>query len=169
MIDVGRYSLVLDVEAARVAPWLRPVLEAGRDAAFVDTGYLRALLDERDDRHGAVGAFHMGLSASLYTSSLVVTEAARQFAKASNVSQAWCWGRVEQLADVLSYERGITICSPPTEVIHDALGRLKPMQRVLGGLDLCDLVSMLVLDGLSHRRVLGFDNHFRAVGAALEP
>jgi len=78
MIDVGGHALVLDVAAADVEPWLQPVVEAGRDAAFVDTGYIHALLNDRDQRHGEVRNFHEGLSARLYTSALVVAEAARQ-------------------------------------------------------------------------------------------
>jgi predicted nucleic acid-binding protein len=169
VIDVGGYGLVLAATPADVAPWLRPVIEAGRDAAFVDTSYIRALLDDRDDRHAAVDAFHNGLSASLYTSALVVAEAARQFAKAERVGQDWRWQRVEQLTAILATEEQMVICAPPETVIRDALAVLNDMQRVLLRLDLCDLVSMLALEALNHRRVLGFDDHFRAVGASLEP
>jgi predicted nucleic acid-binding protein len=165
LIDVGKYGLVLEVSTEQVPPWLRPVIDAGRDAAFVDTSYLRALLDERDDRHGAVTAFHGGLSASLYTSALVVAEAARQFAKAKAVNQQWRWERVETLARILAVEQHMVICAPPDAAVRDALLALSDNQRLLGRLDLCDSLSMLVLDALRHRRVLGFDDHFRAIGA----
>ena len=170
MIDVGGHALVLDVVPADVAPWLRPVVHAGRDAAFVDTGYIHALLNDRDPLHGTVRSFHEGLSARLYTSALVVAEAARQLAKAKGATQDWRWNRVEALAGLFLDERRMVICAPPPDVIQDALKELCAMQRDVGGaLDLVDLVSFLALDGLGHRRVLGFDNHFRAVGAALEP
>ena len=169
VIDVGAYALVLDVRASDVPAWLLPVVEGGRDAAFVDTGYIRALLDERDARHGVVRQFHEGLSASLYTSALVVAEAARQLAKAGRVDQAWRWDRVDALASIFVHQRRITICAPPDDVVAAGLRRLSEMQRVITGLDLCDLMSMVVLDMLNHRRVLGFDNHFRTIGASLEP
>lgn len=145
------------------------MVDAGRNAAFVDTGYIRALLDERDERHATVRRFHEGLSASLYTSALVVAEAVRQFAKADQVSQDWRWARVESLTAIFARDYGITVCAPPDNVIGAALDELTEMQRFLVRLDLCDLVSMLVLDLLSHRRVLGFDDHFRSIGASLEP
>jgi len=169
MIDISGYGLVLAVSPVDVPPWLRPVVEAGRDAAFVDTGYIRALLDERDDRNAPVRAFHEGLSASLYTSALVVAEAARQFAKADRVGQDWRWERIDALADLLATEQQMVICAPPEDVVHKALATLRTMQRILLRLDLSNLVSLLVLEALRHRRVLGFDNHFRAVGASLEP
>lgn len=131
--------------------------------------YIRALLDDRDDRHAAVARYHTGLRASLYTSALVVAEAARQFAKADQVPQDWRWTHVTDLASIISTSRRITVCAPPDEEIVEALAELTEMQKMLVRLDLCDLVSMRVLDALSHRRVLGFDDHFRSVGASLEP
>lgn len=169
MINVGSYGLVLQVSANEVAPWLRPVIEAGRDAAFVDTSYIHALLDERDDRHAEVRRFHDGLSASLYTSALVVAESARQFAKGKSVEQSWRWQRVEELSALLSADQRMTICAPPEPVVRDALATLQEMQRIVGRLDLCDSLSMVVLNSLRHRRVLSFDDHFRSIGASLEP
>lgn len=169
MIDVGSYSLVLDVAPTDVAPWLRPVVDAGRDAAFVDTGYIRALLDDRDERHAGVREFHEGLSANLYTSALVVAEAARQFAKAERADQQWRWERTSELAMILAVEQRMVICAPPEPVVRESFLLLREMQHTLVRLDLCDSLSLIVLDTLNHRRVLGFDNHFRAVGASLEP
>lgn len=160
---------MLGVSSNDVAPWLRPVVDAGRDAAFVDTGYIRALLDERDDRNPLVRDFHEGLSASLYTSVLVVAEAARQFAKARGATQDWRWARVDELVAMLVTEHRMIICAPPKELVERGLASLRDMQRTLVRLDLADLVSVLVLDELRHRRVLGFDDHLRAMGASLDP
>jgi predicted nucleic acid-binding protein len=144
-------------------------LEAGRDAAYVDTGYLRALLDPREELHPAVEDHWRVTNAVFYTSSLVAAEIVRQLAKASYVDQPWRWNKVASVKTMVVDAREILVCCPPTEVIHDALTALDEMQRALVRLDLCDSVSMVILDRLRHRRVCGFDEHFASIGALLEP
>ena len=161
---------MLGVGLEEAPEWLRPLLEAGRDAAYVDTWYLRALLDDYDDYHAVVDAHWEVTTANFYTSPLVVAEAVRHLAKhGGGVSHQWRWDRVNRTKTMIVDDRVILICAVPTQVFEHALVELVDMQQSLPKLDLCDSLSMVILNALQHRRVLGSDDHFRVVGAALEP
>lgn len=135
----------------------------------IDTGYLRALIDDSDDLHPTVAEHWRLTRAIFYTTPLVVAEAVRQVAKHGGADQQWRWARVDETKVLVSDDRVILVCAPTEEVVRSAMTQLAAMQRELVRLDLCDCLSMVILDTLKHRRVLGFDNHFRSVGAALEP
>lgn len=169
MITINRHPLVVGVADSDAPEWGRHVLAEGRNAAFMDTSYLRALLDPADAKHEVAELSFKTLDASLYTSALVVAEAVRHFAKAKQVGQQWRWDRTRELKSLVIEQRRILVCSPPESVVRDALVELVQMQEAIIRLDLCDCLSMMLLDRLEHRRVLGFDDHFRAVGAQLEP
>lgn len=170
MITLGEHPLTLGVERDEAPDWLLPLLEEGRDAAYVDTGYLRALLDDHDDHHAVVTAHWDVTTANFYTSPLVIAEAVRQVAKhGDGVTQEWRWDKVAQTKSIVVDNRLIFVCAPPDEIVQRAFIELVEMQRLLMRLDLCDSLSMVILNVLRHRRVLGFDDHFRSVGAALEP
>lgn len=169
MIVLGDHPLSIGVRREQAPGWLQPLIDAGRDAAFVDTGYLRALIDEGDAHHSVVSAHWRSTKAIFYTSPLVIAEAIRQLAKHGGVDQQWRWDKVSQTKALFIDDRMILVCAPPDEVVRLALVELVNMQRILLRLDLCDSLSMVILDAVQHRRVLGFDDHFRSVGAALEP
>jgi predicted nucleic acid-binding protein len=169
LIALGDHPLSLGVRRDQAPEWLQPLIDAGRDAAYIDTGYLRGLVDERDERHLIVTDHWRSTKAVFYTSPLVVAEAVRQVAKHGGVDQEWRWEKIDQTKTLFIDDRMILVCAPPDEVVRTALVELVNMQRILVRLDLCDSLSMVILDAVQHRRVLGFDDHFRAVGAALEP
>jgi predicted nucleic acid-binding protein len=164
------YSLTLGLARDRAPSWLVPLLEAGRDAAYVDTWYLRALLDEYDDYHGIVAEHWRQTTANFYTSPLVAAEAVRQVAKhGGGVTPHWRWGRVAYAKTIFVDDRLILVCAPPKEVFDHAFAELVDMQQGLPRLDLCDALSIVILNAAQHRRVLSSDDHFRSVGAQLEP
>jgi predicted nucleic acid-binding protein len=172
MIYIGDYPMNVGVATADAPAWSTHVLQAGRDAAFVDTGYLVALLNPHDQQHRVAREHWETTKAIFYTSSLVVSEIVRQMAKANGptIDQNWRWDKVSAVNAMFVADRRVTLCSPPRALVLEALTELIAMQRELESrLDLCDSVSMMILDQLRHRRVCGFDNHFRAVGASLEP
>jgi predicted nucleic acid-binding protein len=170
LIDIGGHSLLIGVPRAEVPDWALAVLEQGRrDAAYVDTGYLRALVDPRDSHHAVVREHWRVNKTVAYTSSLVASEATRQLAKAKGVDQHWRWDKVESVKRLMIDDRSVIVCSPPRDVVLQAMAVLVELQRSLIRLGLCDCVTLLMLDVLRHRRVLGFDDHLNAVGASLEP
>jgi predicted nucleic acid-binding protein len=169
LIALGDHPLSLGVRRDEAPEWLWPLIDAGRDAAYVDTGYLRALVDDGDGHHAVVADHWRSTKAIFYTSPLVVAEAVRQVAKHGGVNQQWRWDRVNDTKVLFVDDRMILVCAPPDEVVRLALVELVNMQQILVRLDLCDSLSMVILNVLRHRRVLGFDDHFRSVGAALEP
>jgi predicted nucleic acid-binding protein len=170
LIALGDHPLTLGVTRDETPDWLVGLVDAGRDAAYVDTWYLRALLDDYDDHHAVVAAHWEATTANFYTSPLVIAEAVRQVAKhGEGVTQQWRWERVTQTKVMIVDDRSILICAPPEEALKLAFVELVEMQQSLPRLDLCDSLSMVILNALQHRRVLGSDDHFRYVGAALEP
>lgn len=170
MIDVSDYSMQLGISWDEAPEWAGRLVELNRrDAAFVDTGYIRALLDTEDGNHVAAKQHWSQTKVLPYTSELVAAEAVRQLAKKKRVDQGWRWQRVEEIKSIVVDDERIVVCSPPREVIDDAFRNLLAWHRALHRLDLCDALTMVVLDAMRHRRVFGFDAHLRSMGAALEP
>lgn len=169
MISIGSYPLLLGVERPCAPRWAIPIIDAGRDAAYVDTGYLKALFDDADQYHTVARAHWQTTKAVLYTSSLVLGEVYRQFAKTGRRDQTWRWTCVRTVTQFVMVDRRILVCCPPHDVLERAIKELGEMQESLVRLDLCDSLSMVILDTMRHRRVLSFDDHFRSVGASLEP
>jgi predicted nucleic acid-binding protein len=157
------------VELAQAPEWTKHVIDAGRDAAFVDTGYLRALLDDSDESHDVVRDHWQSARAVFYTSSLVLSETVRWVAKTGTRDQFWSRNTVTQAKALVVDDQLLLVCAPPRDIVHTAMNELVEMQENLPRLDLCDTLSMVILKLLEHRRVLSFDNHFRAIGATLEP
>jgi predicted nucleic acid-binding protein len=169
MIDLGAYDLLVGVEKPWPL-WAEPLDQANRrDAAFVDTSYLAALLNPEDERHGVVTRHARSTRVLRYTTSFVVCETVRQIVKGGyarlNVRQA----RVSECKRVTLDDGDILICSPSREMVAAGYSALQEMQMTFTKLDLCDAISFVTLDALRHRRVLGFDHHFRSAGAQLEP
>lgn len=166
MIDVGAYSLTIG-RTESFPEWLQPVY-GRRDAAYVDTGFLRALLVP-DDQYHELAALHWSSSKLFaYTSPLVVAEVARQFSK-SQEARDRVLQRAQEISRLCIADKEIAICAPPQDVVERALSVWVEHQLIVDRLDLCDALSFVILDTLKHRRVLGFDHHFNTIGASLEP
>jgi hypothetical protein len=63
----------------------------------------------------------------------------------------------------------IVICNPPREFVLQCYQSLLEARLIDSKIDLCDILSMTVLDYARHKRVFGFDRHFSSHGATLEP
>jgi predicted nucleic acid-binding protein len=170
MIDIAGHPLTIGIRLGDTPDWALPVLTDGRrDAAFVDTGFLLALLNPNDPMHDLALLYWHDSSLSAYTTPLVVAETVRRFAKYKHMSQPWRVERVSGVLELVVPPGRIIICAPPRELIFEAARELQEMQHVIERLDFCDCLSLLVLDKLVHRRVLGFDSDFRQAGATMEP
>jgi predicted nucleic acid-binding protein len=171
MIDLSGYPLVIGTVATSAPPWLARIVRAGKDAAYVDTGYLRALVDNHDASHSSIIAHFASSKAILYTSPLVVAEAARHLAKSKRiaVTQQWRWDRIHHVHDLVIANKRILVCAPEYSVVEEAVTALDASQRSVRGLDLCDALSIVILNHAQHRRVFGFDRDLTAFGAQLEP
>ena len=170
MINIGRHPLTIGVPSSQVPSWSYELFTSGRrDAAFVDTGYLRALLDERDQYHSIAAEYFSSVDSIFYTSGFVLSEATRQMAKARRVAQGWRWERVERIKELTLDSGTVLVVTPPQDIVSRALSLLVDWQKVIVRLDLCDVISILALDVLEHRRVVGFDSDFAVLGATMEP
>jgi predicted nucleic acid-binding protein len=170
LINVGRHPLTLGLAFADAPSWASPVIDFGRrDAAFVDTGFIVALLRPADGLHELAKAHWENNSSLAYTTPLVAAEVVRQLAKSSSVTQPWRVERVSEVRRMIVDRNEIIVCETTRGLVHAALRELDEMQRTIDRLDLCDCLSMIVLDSLRHRRVFGFDSDFQIVGATLEP
>lgn len=170
MIDVGHHPLTLGVGFAQAPSWATALVDLGRrDAAFVDTGFLVALLHSNDGLHELANEHWENNTFLTYTTPLVIAEVVRQLAKARAVPQPWRLERVSNVRRMIVDRKEIVVCDTPRELINAALRELDEMQKTIDRLDLCDCLSMMVLDSLMHRRVFGFDSDFQIVGATLEP
>jgi predicted nucleic acid-binding protein len=168
MIDLSNYNLTIGKEIAEIDDWFKPVFDRGRGASFIDTGFLRALLYEKD-QYSAIAKNHFkGAVANFYTTNLVLAEIVRQIAK-SNDSFIVKKNTFDNCHSLLIESNAIYVCAPPREIILKAVRELKQSQEIDSKLDLCDILSITVLDYANHKRVFGFDSHFSVFGAQLEP
>lgn len=171
MIYLGNYNLLIGRPFNEVGEWFKPVLEKGRGAAFVDTCFLRALIYARDPLHDvSAQAFERAerQNTNCYTTALVLAEAVRQIVK--NGGGAVRESSLDKCTELVLDGGRVMVCSPPRDVVLDCYSELLRARKNVGpALDLCDLLSVTVLDHAHHRRVFGFDRHFSAFGAQLEP
>ena len=169
MVDLSRYSHRIGLDG-HVVSWFEQVVARGRDAAFVDTCYLRALLDTGDQGHEAARVHFDGASANLYTTSLVLAEIARQIAKHKVADYRLKARMFGECGELLIDTGRVFVCSPDHEAMIGAYQLMQNLRDELDHkLDLCDALSMFVLGYAQHNRVFGFDRHFRAVGGMVEP
>jgi predicted nucleic acid-binding protein len=170
VIDIGGHPLAIGIPFDQAPLWADAIVGVGRrDAALVDTGYLRALLDPSDGYHEIASEHWNSSSLAPYTTPLVLGETVRQMAKYGGASQPWRIERVSEVRRIVVDRAEIIICGTTKELIHQALRAVDEMQHIIDKLDFCDCLSMTVLDALQHRRVLGFDSDFSTIGASLEP
>jgi predicted nucleic acid-binding protein len=170
LINVGDHPLHIGIAFADAPVWAADIVDIGRrDAAFVDTGFLVALLNQRDNLHDRAAAHWRQATVLPYTTPLVVGETVRQLAKAKGVPQPWRVARVAEMRQMVVDQTRIVVCGTNRDLLHAAMRELDEMQHTIERLDLCDCLSMMVLDRLRHRRVFGFDSDFDVVGASLEP
>lgn len=170
MVNLTGYGLTIGRAAGEIADWFRPVFDRGRGAAFIDTGFLKGLFFDRD--HYATPArnhFRMATGVNFYTTNLVLAEIVRQITKdggANHVIKNMMFDRCTQL---LINSHRVFVCAPPREVIMEAYEELREARAAQPSLDLCDALSIIVLEHAQHSRVFGFDSHFSSFGAQLEP
>lgn len=149
--------------------WLQPVIRNGRGAAFIDTGFLRGLLDETDQYHDISRIHFEDISGTaLYTTSFVLLEVTRQIAKHKQVSKFQIDNMLIQAEALFVNDTVITICIPNRRIVDLSMRRLCELRRQVD-LDLCDVTSISVLEYAQHSRVLGYDQHLAYFGANLEP
>lgn len=169
MFDLSKYGVRIALPYQQVDDWFKPVFDRGRDAVFVDTGFLKALVDHTD-QFSPVARLHFdSAKANFYTTNLVLAETVRQIAKESGVDWVTKTRRFGRCDELLIDSGRIFVCAPPREVILQAYDELKDARTWSQSLDLCDILSVTVLNYAHHGRVFSFDNDFRQFGAKLEP
>jgi predicted nucleic acid-binding protein len=173
MVDLNEYGLTIGIEADRVEGWFKPVLSRGRGAVFVDTGFLRGLFTSSgEDQYSSQATAHFDGAAAtnFYTTDLVLAEAVRQIAKEKGLSgnkrKKW-FRECSQL--VVSPSVDIFVCAPPRKYVMRSRKILQNTGLVQTGVDLCDVLTGVVLDYACHRRIFGFDSDLAKFGAQLEP
>lgn len=169
MVDLSSYGLTIGRSVESAEEWFEPVLSRGRGAIFVDTGFLRALFDDGDQYAPLARPLFEKTSANFYTTDLVLAEVVRQIAKSKGIDHTIRERWFHSCTDLLVDSRAILVCVPPEDVLLKAYGELRVARNSDPRLDLCDLLSITVLDYAQHRRVFGFDRHYSLFGARLEP
>ena len=169
MVDLSTYGLTIGRSVARAAAWFAPVLSRGRGAVFVDTGFLRALFDGADQYASLARTLFDETSANFYTTDLVLAEVVRQIAIKDGIDHPTRERWFNSCTDLLVDSGTILVCVPPADVLFKAYDELRVARNTDPRLDLCDLLSVTVLDYAQHRRVFGFDRHYGIFGAQLEP
>lgn len=153
----------------QVHDWFKPVFNRGRDAVFIDTGFLKALVDHTDTKSPIARLHFDSAKANFYTTNLVLAETVRQIAKEGGVDWVTKMRRFGRCDELLIDSGRIFVCAPPREVILQAYDALKEARTWSQSLDLCDVLSVAVLDYARHGRVFAFDSDFKQFGAKLEP
>jgi predicted nucleic acid-binding protein len=170
MVDLSSYDLIIGRSFQGTDAWFDPVLERGRGAVFVDTGFFRALLDDRDQySEEAREHFRKAAGQNFYTTNLVVAEVVRQICKNSSIDFDMKGRRLGDCRTLAIETAQVWICAPPRELVIQAYAYLVDARSFAPSLDLTDALSLVVLNYAQHRRVFGFDGCFRSFGAALEP
>lgn len=169
MVDLTRHSLTIGRAASDVEEWFRPVLDRGRGAAFIDTGFLKGLFFDRDQYSATARAHFAAASGNFYTTNLVLAETVRQIAKDSGVDYPTKSFMFDKCTELMIDSGTVFVCVPPRDILLDAYQELSNARSDQPSLDLCDCLSIMVLEHAQHRRVFGFDSHFTVFGALLEP
>lgn len=169
MLNLSNYPLSIGIAEKEADEWFHPILDRGRGGAFIDTGFLRGLLFDNDPYAITAKNYFASASGNFYTTNLVLAETVRQISKAKGTdvpTKTMMFGRCTQL---LIDSTTIYVCAPPRNLVLSAYRELKEIRQSIPTLDLCDLLSIKVLEHAQHRRVFGFDTHFTVYGAQLEP
>src|SRR5438445_2552717 len=169
MVDLSRHSLTIGRAASEVAEWFRPVLDRGRGAAFIDTGFLKGLFFDRDQYAATARAHFAVASGNFYTTNLVLAEAVRQITKDKLSDYPTKNLMFDRCTELMIDSGSVFVCAPPRDLVLGAYQELSDARLVQPSLDLCDCLSIIVLEHAQHRRVFGFDAHFSTFGALLEP
>jgi predicted nucleic acid-binding protein len=170
MVDLTGYSLTIGRAAVETAEWFQPVLDRGRGAAFIDTGFLKGLFFDRDNYSAPARTHFAGArGVNFYTTNLVLAEAVRQIVKDGGTNYATRTLMFDKCTELLIDSQRIFVCAPPREIVLQAYEELREARLIQPTLDLCDILSIVVLEHAQHRRVFGFDSHFSSFGAQLEP
>jgi predicted nucleic acid-binding protein len=169
MFDLRKYGVRIALPYSQVDDWFKPVLNRGRDAVFLDTGFLAALVDHTDQFSNTARLHFANAKANFYTTNLALAETVRQIAKAGGVDWVTKTRRFGRCDELLIDTERIFVCAPPREVILEAYSELKEARTWSQSLDLCDILSITVLNYAHHRRIFSFDNDFKQFGAMLEP
>ena len=169
MLSLTKYGVRIALPYQEVDDWFEPVLNRGRDAVFVDTGFLKALVDDTDQFSNIATLHFASAKANFYTTNLVLAETVRQIAKEGGVDWVTKKRRFGQCDELLIDSGTIFVCAPPREVILEAYDELKDARTWSQSLDLCDILSVTVLNYAHHRRIFTFDNDYRQFGAKIEP
>lgn len=169
MYNLSKFNLTIGSGLNEVDDWFQPVWKRGRGAAFIDTGFIKALLDDKDQYATPARRFFASVKDNFYTTNLVLTEVVRQIAKDRGVDFPTRTAWFDKCSEIIINTEQILVCAPSRDVILDAYRELRTARLTQPTLDLCDIVSVAVLTHAQHRRVFGFDAHFRNFGAQLEP
>jgi predicted nucleic acid-binding protein len=169
MLDLSKYGMRIALPLQDVDDWFQPVFNRGRDAVFVDTGFLKGLVDDTDQFSNIARLHFASAKANFYTTNLVLAETVRHIAKTKGVDWATKSRRFGRCEELLIDNDRVFVCAPPRELIIQAYDELKEARAWSQSLDLCDILSVTVLNYAHHGRVFSFDNDFRQFGARLEP
>ena len=169
MLNLSDYPLNIGIAEKEAAEWFYPVLDRGRGAAFIDTGFLRGLFFDNDPYATTARSYFASASGNFYTTNLVLAETVRQISKAKGTDVPTKTVMFGKCTHLLVDTNTIYVCAPPRSLIMNAYRELKEIRQSIPALDLCDLLSIAVLEHAQHRRVFGFDSHFTTYGAQLEP
>ena len=81
MLNLSDYPLNIGIAEKEAAEWFYPVLDRGRGAAFIDTGFLRGLFFDNDPYATTARSYFASASGNFYTTNLVLAETVRQTQK----------------------------------------------------------------------------------------
>jgi predicted nucleic acid-binding protein len=154
MVDLSPYPTRIDKPFQDIEEWFRPVIERGRDAVFIDTGFIRALLIDEGGRTEIAKYFLEATPANFYTTDLVLAEVVRQVVKSKGDTTSR-EQQFKECSELLINTSVIFVCAPPREVVLQAYDELVEARQTEPKLDLCDMLSIVVLDYAMHRRVFG--------------
>jgi hypothetical protein len=126
---------------------------------FLDTSYLKARIDRRDQLHAAAKAVSSRRGDfQRVTSEMVLAEFLNSCSeRGSNIRQA-----ALQTVDTLRAHRSVTVVPQTLELFAAALGLYR--QRPDQGSSLTDCASMVIMEGEGIREVLSAERHFEQAG-----
>jgi len=153
MVNLSSYNLTIGRPTSEVADWFRPVLNRGRGAAFVDTGFLKGLFFDKDQYASPARSLFSRASGNFYTTSLVLAEVVRQITKDSGADYPTKTLMFNQCTELMIDTGTIFVCVPPRDILLEAYQELRDARVSQPSLDLCDLLSITVLEHAQHRRV----------------
>lgn len=120
MLDLSKYGAQIAVPYKEADDWFKPVLDRGRDGVFVDTAFLKALVDHKDHFSPVARPHFDSAKANFYTTSLVLAETVRQIAKTKGVDWTTKMRRFGRCEELLIDNDRVFVCAPPRELIIQA-------------------------------------------------